>query len=366
MRSNSFVLVLLVLLVLIAVPVALLAADSGLPRTASGHPDLSGSYNAATLTPLSRPAKFGDKLYMTPEEAKAIAEEERMFREDASQNSDPERSAPAVGGASPAFAPDSDPNALGAGNVGGYNAFWIDRGTDASEVDGKFRTSIIYDPPNGRQPSMTPTAMRKMMTAAASFIYNNDGTASWLKREGPGPFDGPESLMLNERCLLGFSGGPPMVPSLYNNYNTIVQTEDYVVILLEMVHDARIVRMNSEHLPPDETRWLGDSIGWWEDDTLIVDTTNFRQRTGLMGGDENMHVVERLTLLEDGDVLYNFTVDDTTAWTKPWSGEYVWAAGEGKVYEYACHEGNYAMGNILRGARLLEDDYRANATGGGK
>ena len=121
-----------------------------------------------------------------------------------------------------------------------------------------------------------------------------------------------------------------------------------------MVHDARIIRLNSEHGPAEDRRWLGDSIGHWEGDTLVVETTNFREQTGLYGGDENLNLVERFTLLESGHLLYDFTIDDPTAWTAPWSGEYVWKGSDGLVYEYACHEGNYAMGNILRGARLLE------------
>ena len=161
-------------------------------------------------------------------------------------------------------------------------------------------------------------------------------------------------MALAERCLLGFSAGPPSMPGLYNNFKRIVQTDDHVMILLEMVHDARIVRLNSEHGPDVNRKWLGDSIGRWEGDTLVVETINFKEKTGLYGGDENLHLTERFTKLDNGNLLYNFTVDDPTAWTKPWSGEYAWKASSDKVYEYACHEGNYAMVNILRGARLLE------------
>ena len=248
-------------------------------------------------------------------------------------------------------------NAFGAGAVGGYNSFWVDPGSGLSSVDGKFRTSIIYDPPNGRRPAMTPRGMRKIAENFTSFSYTNDGTASWLENEGPGPFDGPESLALAERCLLGFSAGPPSMPGLYNHFKRIVQTEDHVMILLEMVHDARIIRLNSDHGSDENRKWLGDAVGRWEGDTLVVETKNFTPYTGLYGGDENLHLTERFTKLDDGNLLYNFTVDDPTAWTKPWSGEYVWKSTDGKVYEYACHEGNYAMGNILRGARILESEY---------
>ena len=206
---------------------------------------------------------------------------------------------------------------------------------------------------------MTPAGMRRMAENFTSFSYENDGTASWLDKSGPGPFDGPESLALAERCLLGFSAGPPMLPGLYNNFKRIVQTEDHVMILMEMVHDARIIRLNSEHGSTDNRKWLGDSVGHWEGDTLVVETINFKQLTGLYGGDENLHLTERFTLLEDGNLLYDFTVDDPTAWTSPWSGQYVWKHSSDKVFEYACHEGNYAMGNILRGARLMESEAMA-------
>ena len=141
---------------------------------------------------------------------------------------------------------------------------------------------------------MTPKGMQRMMAGFASFVYENDGTASWLDKPGPGPFDGPESLALAERCILGFSAGPPMLPGLYNNFKRIVQTDTHVMILMEMVHDARVVRLDSKHIPADQRQWLGDSIGWWEGDTLVVDTTNFREETGLYGGDENLHLVEKL------------------------------------------------------------------------
>ncbi len=324
-------------------------ASADIKRTPTGRPDFSGNYDAGSLTPLSRPSYFGDKQFMAPEEARSLIESRRKAREAAdSRKSDPNRGAPVKGG--------DGNNALGAGNVGGYNSFWVDPGDDVVAIDGKYRTSIIYDPPNGRQPPMTAEASMRNADNFSSFRHENDGTASWLDEEGPGPFDGPEELALAERCLLGFSAGPPMLPGLYNNYKRIVQGEDHVMILVEMVHDARIVRLNSEHAPGDVRKWLGDSIGRWDKDTLVVETKNFRAETGLYGGDENLHLTERFTLREDGNLVYNFTVNDPTAWTRPWSGEYIWKKSDEPVYEYACHEGNYAMGNILRGARLLEQE----------
>jgi len=344
-------------LVVVSAPSLAVEADE-IPRTASGRPDFSGSYDAATLTPLERPAELGEKAFLTPEEALALAEAERILVTNANRNSDANREAPAVGGAKVVGLEHTETggNEFGAGNVGAYNLFWMDRGSDTFSVDGKIPTSIIVDPPNGRMPPMTPTAMREMMARLGSFLRPNDGTAFWVDQDGPGPYDGPESLLINERCILGFTGATPSLPSLYNNFKSIVQTEDYVMILIEMVHDARIVRMGSEHPGPGVKKWLGDSIGWWEDDTLVVDTTNFHPESSIRGGSEKLHVVERFTMQAGGDLLYRFTVEDDTVWTAPWTGEYVWRASDNRVYEYACHEGNYAMGNVLRGARLLEKE----------
>jgi hypothetical protein len=145
-----------------------------------------------------------------------------------------------------------------------------------------------------------------------------------------------------------------MLPVLYNNMKKIVQTRDYVMILAEMVHDARIVRMNQEHLPQNIRKWMGDSVGRWEGDTLVIDTTNFNDSPALRQADRNLHVVERFTRLDSGRLRYQFTVEDPTVWTAPWSGEYPWVATDQPLYEYACHEANYSFGGILRGARLLE------------
>jgi hypothetical protein len=322
--------------------------NADIERTSSGVPELSGFYDGGTLTPFNRPEVLGDKKFMTREEAAEITKRNSEGLAAANQDSDPNREEPPQGG--------EGVKTGGGGGTGGYNAFWIDRGEGVVEIDGKIRTSIVYDPPNGRQPPMTSAGEKKRADNFTSFTYVNDGTASWLDQEGSGPFDGPESLALAERCLLGFSAGPPSIPGLYNNFKRIIQTEDHVMILLEMVHDARVIRLNSEHAPSDRRMWLGDSIGWWEGDTLVVDSTNFKKHTGLYGGDENLHLVERFTRLADGNLLYNFTVNDPTAWTAPWSGEFVWKHSQDKVFEYACHEGNYAMGNILRGARLLENE----------
>ena len=317
------------------------------------HPDLSGTYNIATLTPLQRPKAFGNNLLLTKEQADKMIKAEQALVDAGSESSDPDRVAPPDGG---------DGSEGAAGNVGGYNTFWFDRGDDVFTIDGKFRTSIITQPENGRRPTLTPVATEKFKKFA-SFFRPNKGEAYWMP--GPGPYDNMELRPNAERCLLGFgsTAGPPMFPVLYNNLKRIVQTEDHVMILVEMVHDARIIRLNAEHAPASERYWMGDSVGRWDGETLVVDTTNFKDRPALSGASRDLHVVERFSKAKDGSLLYSFTVDDPTTWTSSWSGEYPWPATEDKVFEYACHEGNYALGNIMRGARRLEKDFQ-NAAGG--
>lgn len=336
----------------LTVPGALLIAVITLPgadgpRKPQGRPDLSGMYDIATLTPLVRPANMSDRLSLTDAEAKALAQTVAAQKAKSNQASDPNRQAPPAGG---------DGSVGAAGNVGGYNVLWIDNGNDAFKIDGKWRTSILTDPANGQMPAMTPEA-RKKAAERAKLARPNRGDAWWMK-EGitPGPYDDPELRPTGERCLLGFgsSAGPPALPTLYNNVKQIVQTKDHVLILNEMVHDARIVRMNAKHGPPDVRQWLGDSVGRWEGDTLVVDTTNFTDQPALFNATRNLHVVERFSRIDEKTLLYQFTVEDPTVWTKPWSGEYVWPATDSRIYEYACHEGNYALTNVLRGARRLE------------
>ena len=338
------------------------APDDAILRTASDHPNLTGNYDAATLTPFERPAQFGNKAFLTPEEAAALAEREQGLQQKGAAQSDSDREAPPEGGAKVVGLEETETggNEFGAGNVGAYNLFWMDRGTDVNVIDGKIPTSILIEPKNGRLPPMKEEAESDYRAQIASLGRPNDGSAWWVEVDGAGPYDGPESLPLRERCLIGFTGVAPTFPALYNNYKRIEQTEDYIVILLEMVHDARIVRMKREgrtveHPGPEVQRWLGDSIGWWEGDTLVVDTTNFVPQEGTRaGGSVNKHVIERFTKLPGGNVLYRFTVEDESIWSRPWTGQYIWRASDESVYEYACHEGNYAMENVLRGARLLE------------
>ena len=319
------------------------------------RPNLSGIYDAATLTPLERPPQYGNRLYLTREEVERIAEEERALMDKGNAPTDANREAPAVGGSALVGFEDRRQEAelFGAGNVGAYNVFWFDRGENAFSINGKYRTSIITDPANGRRPPMHPDIGELNAKLFSNFL-RNDGTAWWLDEDGPGPYDSHERRPITERCIVGFVEGPPMIPSLYNNFVRVVQTDEYVMIMNEMVHDARIVRMNAEHISQDIRRWLGDSIGWWEGETLVIETTNFRDQTGLRGGSRNLKVIERLSALDNGSLKYSFTINDPSVWTSTWSGDYVWASSDERVYEYACHEGNYALGAVLRGARLLE------------
>jgi hypothetical protein len=312
-------------------------------RTPEGYPDLQGLWNAATLTPLERPNP--SKLVLSDEEAAAVEKREQARIERAARPSNGDRAAPPVGG---------DGSTGAAGNVGGYNNFWIDRGTSVIQVDGQKRTSLIVDPANGRVPPVKPEAGRNAVRAAAPTSDTPENAVT----EARGAYDNPEQRPLGERCLLGFgsTSGPPSLPVLYNNFKQIVQTRDYVMILVEMNHDARIIPLNKPHAPANVRKWMGDSVAHYEGDTLIVDTTNFTIKTRFRGASENLHVIERFRRVDQSTILYRFTVDDPATWAQSWSGEYPWvaAAADDRLYEYACHEGNYALGDILRGERLLE------------
>ncbi|MBZ5620026.1 MAG: hypothetical protein LAQ69_15075 [Acidobacteriia bacterium] len=296
------------------------AKSSTIPRTPDGHPDLQGVWTNATITPLERPAALAGKATLTDAEAAAL---EKNSAEELAK----------VDGASehPLLA------AAGSNGTGGYNVLFIDRGSEFARVDGVKRTALIVDPPDGKVPPMTAEARQRV-------------------GGGFGRLDSVKDRPLAERCLLGFgsTSGPPMLPVLYNNNYQIVQTPDHVMILVEMVHDARIVRMNGTHPPPNVRQWLGDSIGHWDGDTLVVDTTNFTDKTRFRGSSENLHVIERFTRTDANTILYRVTIDDPTTFTKIWTLEYPFVATPGPIYEYACHEGNYAETDILGGARKAD------------
>jgi hypothetical protein len=298
---------------------SLLVAQSGskIARTADGQPDLQGVWNFSTLTPLERTAEFAGREFLTDAEAKAFEARtvERNNRDNREQSAD-------------------------ADVAGAYNEFWWDRGIHAARVHGKARTSLIVDPPDGRIPPLTAEGQARAAARADARRLH--------------PADGPEDRSLGERCLL-FNAGPPMVSGPYNNYVQILQTRDHVVIHNEMIHDARIVPLDGRpHVPSSIRLLLGDSRGRWDGDTLVVETTNFTSRTNVRGSGEGLRLVERFTRSGASTLLYEFTVDDPASFTKPWSAVLPMTKTGDRLYEYACHEGNYAMTGILRGARAGE------------
>jgi hypothetical protein len=341
------------------------AAKPAIKRTADGHPDLQGMYDVATMTPVERPNGVKN-LILTDQEAAAMEayEAQRQQKNDAPLAAD--REAPPVGGER--TQPKSYLEFLelaGGGVVGGYNHFWLAEGSRVIRVDGQPRSSLVLDPPDGKVPKAKPEAQQRNARYAAGGAVAPDASESAAASGPPGAFDGPELRPLAERCLLGFgsTSGPPTLPNyFYNNMKQIVQTKDTVLILNEMVHDARVVRMNAQHLPPTIRRWMGDSVGRWEGDTLVVDTTNFTSKTRFQGSGENLHVVERFTRVDPKTLLYRFTVDDPDTWDRAWTGEYPWNATTENLYEYACHEGNYSLGGMLRGARQREAEDAAKKT----
>jgi hypothetical protein len=285
------------------------------PRNADGHPDFSGVWSSATITPLERPAELAGKATFTPEEAAAY-EKATLERNNADRRD---------GGA--------------AADVGrAYNDAWYDRGT---KVVGTRRTSLIVDPTDGRVPPLTPEA-QKLQQQLRDYGRQH-------------PADGPEDRILAERCIIWPTAGPPMMPSFYNNNYQIVQAPGYVAIEVEMIHDMRMIPTDGRpHLPSSVRQWMGDSRGQWEGDTLVVETTNFTDKTRFRGATENMKLTERFTRVGPDSLAYEFTVNDPAAFTKPWTASIVWTKSDAGLYEYACSEGNYAMTGMLAGARAAE------------
>jgi hypothetical protein len=339
------------------------AAKSGIRRMPDGHPDLQGTYDLATMTPVERMPN--DPPVLSKEQAEKVQQAELARRTADGGKLDPNRPTLPVGGdktSGKSFFEILEK--AGGGAVGGYDRLWLNQGTAYTMVDGQIRTSIVIDPPNGRVPPFNAAAKKRRANAfglpTSDQAENPTGTAP--RR---GEYDNPEERPLSERCLLGFgsTSGPPALPDyFYNDLHQIVQTPDSIMILTEMIHDARIVRMNGQHLPKNIRRWMGDSVGHWEGDTLVIDTTNFTDKTRFRGSTENLHVVERLTRLDDKTLLYRFTVDDPETWDRPWTGEMTWPATNQPILEYACHEGNYALGDVMRGARKQEAEEAAAKT----
>jgi hypothetical protein len=281
------------------------------PRTPDGRPDIQGLWNNTSLTPLERPGNLAGKEFFTKEEGAAYGTAIVHKREE-------------------------DPND-GSNDVADPKVWW-ERGT---KVASTLRTSLIVDPPDGKIPPLTAEAERRMADARAASRQH--------------PADGPSDRSLQERCILSPTSGPPMLPGPYNNNYQIVQTPDYVMITIEMIHDVRIIPLDGRpHLPQTLRKWLGDSVGHWENETLIVDTTNFTDQTHFRGSDQNLHLIERFTRTGPETILYEFTVDNPTAFVKPWKAEVPMTLTAGPMYEFACHEGNLALGRILSIARKAE------------
>jgi hypothetical protein len=302
-------------------PVISLAQEEEVPRTSWGAPDLSGVWNYSTLTPLERPSALADKPKLTEEEAAAFAEAQLRR-----QNRDLIDSA--EGGLN--YAPESE------GGVVPYNEFWYDRGTTVITS-----SSLLIDPPNGRLPPLTPEAQRR---ADAQREVGRE------EQRGRPRADGPEDRDIGDRCITRLL---PRMPGAYNNNYQIVQSPDHVAILAEMNHDVRIVPLDgSSHLPPGLRQWLGDSRGRWEGDTLVVETVNLR--AGRRGSSPDTTLVERFTRVGPDTVAYEVTVNDPETWAGSWTAAFPLTRSDAEVYEYACHEGNYSLETVLRGARSAE------------
>jgi hypothetical protein len=333
-------------------PIGLGAQSKSVRKTPWGHPDLQGLWNVATMTPLERPDDAKGRLTLTEAEVRKLELANAARREQRARPSNPQRDAPPVGG---------DGSTGAAGNVGGYNNFWVDPGDTYNKVDGQYRTSIIVDPPDGRIPPTLPEALKRNQ-ARLRATPTSDAPEN-IETRAPGAYDNPEQRPLGERCILGFgsTSGPPMLSVLYNNFKQIVQTPTHVMILVEMVHDVRIIPFKTTHAPENIRKWMGDSIARWEGDTLVVETTNFTDKTRFRGASDKLKVTERFNRADDGTLLYRFTVEDPTTWSRPWTGEYSWAAAapDDHLYEYACHEGNYAFEGIMKGERLLDEERAA-------
>lgn len=302
--------------------------DYTVPRTSYGVPDFQGVWRNATVTPLTRPRELGERQAYTREEAFQLERAAQMAVEQDNEPLDPNRPPPP--------AQDLPP-------VGNYDLFWTDRGMFMPTIDGEFRTSIIIDPPDGQMPGYTDEFLAQRARE---------------RETGPDPFDGPEGRGVGERCLLSFgsNSGPPMLPVMYNSHYQIVQSPGYVVIVAEMVNDARIIKIQDQRDPHADVmqRWMGDSIGRWEGDTLVVETQHFNPWQSFRGASENLTVTERFRKESDSKIIYTFTVNDPTVFESSFTGELALTAYDEPLYEYACHEGNYALAGTLAGARRAE------------
>jgi hypothetical protein len=304
-------------------------ADWVVPRTPDGRLDFQGNWTNVTITPFER-SEEQETPILTFEQVQQRQGRAEARIERGARASDPDRQAPSAGG-----------------GVGGYNNVYIDRGTNIAIVNGEYRSSLLTRPSDGRRPDLTPEGQQRMDEYRAF-------------RRQFGTYDHPEVRPLGERCILSFgsSAGPPMIPNtFYNNNYTIVQTADHISIMSEMVHDTRIIRIgDGPRLPPHIRPWMGDSWAHWEGDALVVETTNLNPLQTFRGipPTEHLKVTERFTRPDEETILYEFTVDDPTTYSESWGGEIPFKPLNDRLYEYACHEGNYALSNILGGERYQE------------
>ena len=301
------------------------AASTRVPRTPDGKPDLQGIWDFRTVTPMERPAEFANKPFLTEKEA---ADYEKRITEQRNADSNRDESKKTSRG-------QVNGTEITADVALAYNDFWWDRGT---KVIGSRRTSLVIDPPDGKIPAMTPAARARVEKLEAA-------------RERPA--EGPEDRSVGERCLLGFNAGPPFAPGGYNMNVQIVQTPKYVMLMNEMVHTARVIPMDSRPFP-NLPQWVGTSRGRWEGDTLVIETKGFRGETSFRGSSPNLHLIEKFTRSDNDTLVYQYTATDPTTWVRPWTVEIPLRRTDDQIFEYACHEANYGMTNLLKGARAVD------------
>ena len=329
-------------LALVALVPALAAAQSGVPATPWGDPDLQGVWDYRTLTPLERPVELGDKAYLTEEEA-AELERETLARNERLLNRERQQAT-----ASDQVDRRED------GTPGFYNNFWLDRGTTAV---GTRRTSLIVEPSNGRMPALTGPAASRAGSAEAARVAQ--------VRRGMLPAASYTDLDAGDRCIQHAKAGPPLSTGGYNNNVQIFQIPGYVVLLAEQNYDARIIPLDGRpHVASGIRQWMGDSRGRWEGDTLIIETVHFNGKHDqigrpLLSSGENLRLIERLTRLDADNLMYEYTVDDPTIWTSAWTAQHPMKLNPDSLYEFACHEGNYGLEGILAGSRAEEAEAMA-------
>jgi hypothetical protein len=318
------------------------SAQSGFTpaKNSFGQPDISGTWTNETLTPMQRAAEYGERLVLSEEEVATLESERARERAAGDAPTDPRLTVEDL------------PFSCGGGFTGtncGYNSGWTDSGDLIMRVGGEPRTSFITTTENGRVPPR--------LDGAGGGFGRGGGGRGGVERDA-----NPETFSMAERCLTSFgnSAGPVMLPLLYNNNYRIVQGKDSVAIWVEMVHDVRVVNIGAEHRTDGVRPWWGDSIGWYDGNTLVVETTNYPQQNSFQGAWEDLKVTEKFTPTAQGNLLYQFTVASPSTWAEPWGGEYEFTRSGG-IYEYACHEGNYALEGMLAGARQEEADAAAAA-----